>query len=46
VTSNGGFRPTIARIWRGRTTRAKADEYLRYWREAGLRPLVGTALAV
>ena len=26
-----GSLPAIARIWRGRTTRAKADEYEAYW---------------
>lgn len=26
-----GRMPAIARIWRGRTTRAKADEYEAYW---------------
>lgn len=40
-------RPRIARVWRGRTSRARADEYLRYWREDGcLHPLADTALAV
>ena len=39
--------PTIARIWRGRTARDRADEYLRYWREeGGLHPLAEKALAV
>ncbi|MBA3414904.1 MAG: hypothetical protein H0U10_06750 [Chloroflexia bacterium] len=42
-----GRRPTIARIWRGRTARERADEYLRYWREeGGLHPLADEALAV
>ena len=31
--------PTIARIWRGRTTRAKADEYAKYLYETGITPL-------
>jgi heme-degrading monooxygenase HmoA len=39
-------RPTIARIWRGRTTRAKADEYARYLHEHGIKPLEGKALGV
>ena len=39
-------KPTIARIWRGRTTRARADEYARYLYEHGIRPLQETALAV
>src|SRR5262245_9950325 len=39
-------RPTIARIWRGRTPRAKADEYQTYNYEHGIRPLEQKALAV
>jgi hypothetical protein len=38
--------PTIARIWRGRTTRAKADEYAGYLYEVGIKPLEQKALAV
>jgi heme-degrading monooxygenase HmoA len=38
--------PTIARIWRGRTTRAKADEYATYLYEAGIKPLQRKALGV
>lgn len=39
--------PTIVRIWRGRMTRQRADENLRYWREeGGFYPLVDKALAV
>jgi hypothetical protein len=38
--------PAIARIWRGRTRRDRADEYETYNYEAGIRPLIGTALAV
>jgi heme-degrading monooxygenase HmoA len=30
--------PNFARIWRGRTTREKADEYQRYWLETGVDP--------
>ena len=45
--ANDARRPRIARIWRGRTSRERADEYLRYWREeGGLHPLADTALAV
>ncbi|MBN9082219.1 MAG: hypothetical protein BGP04_08200 [Rhizobiales bacterium 62-17] len=36
----------IARIWRGRTSRAVADEYERYNYEAGIRPLIEKAAAV
>jgi hypothetical protein len=32
--------PRYARIWRGRTTREKADAYQRYWLEAGTAPLI------
>jgi hypothetical protein len=39
-------KPTIARIWRGRTTRAKADEYAGYLYETGIKPLEEKALAV
>jgi hypothetical protein len=39
-------KPAIARIWRGRTTRAKADEYAVYLYEHGIRPLEEKALAV
>ena len=39
-------RPTIARIWRGRTTAARADEYARYQYENGVRPLAEKALGV
>jgi hypothetical protein len=38
--------PTIARIWRGRTARAKADEYAKYLYETGIKPLEQKALAV
>ena len=39
-------RPTIARIWRGRTPRHRADEYERYLYEHGIRPLEEKALGV
>jgi len=38
--------PAIARIWRGRTTRERADEYEAYNYEAGIKPLIATALGV
>lgn len=38
--------PTIARIWRGRTRRDRADEYERYNYEEGIKPLIETALGV
>jgi hypothetical protein len=36
----------IARIWRGRTTRERADEYEAYNFEVGIKPLIAKALAV
>jgi len=39
-------RPTIARIWRGRTRRELADEYEAYNFEAGVRPLIEKAMGV
>jgi hypothetical protein len=39
-------KPTIARIWRGRTVAAKADEYADYLYAHGIRPLEEKALAV
>lgn len=38
--------PAFARIWRGRTSRANADEYEAYNYEVGIKPLRATALAV
>jgi hypothetical protein len=37
---------TIARIWRGRTTREMADSYQRYVYEEGIKPLEKKALGV
>ena len=39
-------KPTIARIWRGRTPAARADEYARYLYETGIKPLEEKALGV
>ena len=39
-------RPAIARIWRGRTTAARAEEYARYLYEHGIKPLEAKALGV
>src|SRR5687767_10057464 len=36
----------IARIWRGRTERSRADEYEKYLYEHGIRPLEKKALGV
>ena len=38
--------PAIARIWRGRTTRARADEYEVYNYDVGIKPLIEKALGV
>jgi hypothetical protein len=40
------MKPAIARIWRGRTPRAKADEYAKYLYEYGIKPLERKALGV
>jgi heme-degrading monooxygenase HmoA len=39
-------RPRIARIWRGRVRRERADEYEAYNYEVGIRPLIEKALGV
>ena len=39
-------KPTIARIWRGRTRRDVADRYEPYLRAEGIPPLERTALGV
>jgi hypothetical protein len=39
-------KPTIARIWRGRTPRTRADEYAAYLYEHGIKPLERKALGV
>ncbi len=38
--------PAIARVWRGRTKRDRADEYEAYNYEAGIKPLIGMGLGV
>ena len=38
--------PTVARIWRGRVPRDRADDYERYNFEVGIRPLMEKALGV
>jgi heme-degrading monooxygenase HmoA len=38
--------PAIARIWRGRTRRAIADEYEVYNYQVGIKPLIEEALGV
>lgn len=47
MTTDGTSVSRIARIWRGRTNRERADEYLHYWREeGGFYPLADKALEV
>ena len=43
---NRATKAKIVRIWRGRTTRDRADEYEVYNREEGIVPLVEKALGV
>jgi hypothetical protein len=45
-SSRNSSRPAIARIWRGRTTAARADEYAQYLYEQGIKPLEEKALGV
>ena len=40
TTNNAAPTPRFARIWRGRTTRANADAYERYWLDSGVAPLI------
>jgi heme-degrading monooxygenase HmoA len=44
--SRNSSRPAIARIWRGRTTAARADEYAQYLYQHGIKPLEEKALGV
>jgi hypothetical protein len=46
MTASKAPMPTIARIWRGRTPRARADEYAAYLYEHGIKPLEHMALGV
>jgi hypothetical protein len=44
--NGSSVQPRIARIWRGRTTSAKADEYAAYMYEQGIKKLAQEALGV
>jgi len=44
--NNSGKAPAIARIWRGRTRRERADEYETYNFEIGIKPLIEKAMGV
>jgi heme-degrading monooxygenase HmoA len=46
MSEQGAANPTIARIWRGRTSRERADEYEVYNYEVGIKPLIEKALGV
>jgi heme-degrading monooxygenase HmoA len=39
-------KPSVARIWRGRVKRERADEYEKYNLESGIKPLIQKALGV
>jgi hypothetical protein len=43
---DGAGRPRVARIWRGRVRRERADEHEAYNHDAGIKPLTGKALGV
>jgi hypothetical protein len=45
-TTNQNPTPTIARIWRGRTSAEKADDYAAYLHANGIVPLAEKALGV
>jgi hypothetical protein len=46
MSKSAKARPTIARVWRGRTRRDLADSYAVYLYEEGIRPLEEKALGV
>jgi hypothetical protein len=46
MTERISVRPRIARIWRGRTKRERADEYEAYSYDVGIKPLIANALGV
>jgi heme-degrading monooxygenase HmoA len=46
MPAESSIQPTIARIWRGRVKRERADEYAKYLYEVGIRPLEEKALGV
>jgi hypothetical protein len=46
MTAGADVTPAIARIWRGRTLKAKADDYAAYLYEQGVKPLQQKALSV
>jgi hypothetical protein len=46
MSAQAAGQPTIARIWRGRVRRERADEYEAYNYEVGIKPLIEKALGV
>jgi hypothetical protein len=46
MSAKAGMRPTIARIWRGRVPKERADEYEKYNYDVGIKPLIEKALGV
>jgi heme-degrading monooxygenase HmoA len=46
MSSPGDKRPTIARIWRGRVRKERADEYEKYNYDVGIKPLIEKAMGV
>jgi heme-degrading monooxygenase HmoA len=44
--SSSAKQPSVARIWRGRTRRERADEYEAYNYEVGIKPLIEKAAGV
>lgn len=46
MTTDHTRTPSIARIWRGRVPRERADEYEAYNYAAGIKPLIEKALGV
>jgi len=46
MNAHSSKQPTVARIWRGRVRRERADEYEIYNYEVGIKPLIEKALGV
>ena len=46
MSADAPKQPTIARIWRGRVRRDRADEYEAYNYDVGIKPLIEKALGV
>ena len=46
MSDHASKQPAIARIWRGRVRRERADEYEAYNYDVGIKPLIEKALGV